>query len=419
MAELTKTLNVWRGTAMMLNIVLGAGLLTLPGLAVAAAGGAALTVWAACALASIPLLIVFGLLGKRLPNAGGLAHTLNSAFGPKAYGAATFLFLGAVVLGLPAIALTGGFYAAATLGGSPYLYAVLLVGLAAISNLASAKVTGRINEVIASLLIFVIAGIAAVGLYGSGTAESAPALPVEMPTLTVFSATFMMIFFAFTGWEVSANLSGEFRDAKRAFPLAMALSFLLAVLLYGALAITVQMNPPTSGFEAPFVALFAQQFGPVGGIVISVVSVILIFANLSAAIWAVSRMVYSAASEGLISPRLAQLHNGTPITAVLVTLAVLLCVIVSAASGSFDLGTLLAAAGLNFLLLYAGSAAALLRVTDTGWHRAIAILSIFMVIGLMAARGANNLIYPAALIALGAALAQFRAMRAQVQSEAS
>lgn len=418
MAELSKTLGVWRGTAMMLNIVLGAGLLTLPGLAVAAAGGAALMVWAACALASIPLLIVFGLLGKRLPDAGGLAHTMNRAFGPRAYGAATFLFLGAVVLGLPAIALTGGFYAAATLGGSPYLYAVLLVGLAAISNLASAKITGRINEVIASFLIVVIVGIAIVGLWGASGPASSPALPVEMPTLSVFGATFMMIFFAFTGWEVSANLSGEFRDAKRAFPLAMAFSFILAVLLYGALAITVQMNPPTSGFEAPFVALFTQQFGPAGGLAISAASVILIFANLSAAIWAVSRMVYSAANERLISPRLAQLHNGTPITAVLVTLAALLGVIVSAASGYFDLGTLLAAAGLNFLLLYTGSAAALLRVTDTGWHKAIALLSIFMVIGLIAARGVDTLIYPAALIAIGAVLAQFRTARSPIRTEA-
>ena len=41
MAELSRSLTVWRGTAILLNIVLGAGLLTLPGLAIGSLGAAA------------------------------------------------------------------------------------------------------------------------------------------------------------------------------------------------------------------------------------------------------------------------------------------------------------------------------------------------------------------------------------------
>ena len=44
MPELRRSLGVLNGTAMMLNIVLGAGLLTLPGLARIATGDAALLV---------------------------------------------------------------------------------------------------------------------------------------------------------------------------------------------------------------------------------------------------------------------------------------------------------------------------------------------------------------------------------------
>ena len=56
MADLNKSIGLWQGTGMMLNIVLGAGLLTLPGLALMVAGDAALTIWIACALAAAPLL---------------------------------------------------------------------------------------------------------------------------------------------------------------------------------------------------------------------------------------------------------------------------------------------------------------------------------------------------------------------------
>ena len=119
MAELGRSLGVWRGTAMMLNIVLGAGLLTLPGLAAMQLGPAAPLVWLACALAAAPLLLVFALLGRQHADAGGLAAILDRAYGAWGRIPATFLFLGAVALGLPAIALTGGHYAAAVLGGRP------------------------------------------------------------------------------------------------------------------------------------------------------------------------------------------------------------------------------------------------------------------------------------------------------------
>jgi amino acid transporter len=74
---LQKSLGVYRGTALMLNIVIGAGLLTLPGLAVKVAGGNALWAWGLCALAALPLLAVF--IATRMLAASHLMPTAPSA----------------------------------------------------------------------------------------------------------------------------------------------------------------------------------------------------------------------------------------------------------------------------------------------------------------------------------------------------
>ena len=65
MTELAKTLSATRGAGLMLNIVVGAGLLALPGLVVEAVGKHALWAWATCAIAAIPLLSVFIIMGRK------------------------------------------------------------------------------------------------------------------------------------------------------------------------------------------------------------------------------------------------------------------------------------------------------------------------------------------------------------------
>lgn len=390
----------------MLNIVLGAGLLTLPGLAVLEAGEDALTVWLACVVVSIPLLVAFAIIGRRYPNAGGLARVAQVAFGSFGYAVTTLLFLGAVLFGLPSIALTGGYYAAAAIGGSAHAYAIGFILFAVAVNLVSVEWTGRINAAIAGLVVLALMATATIGMILTAPNWSTAVPPVP-PTLSpeVFGLTFMMVFFAFTGWEVAANLSAEFHNPRRDFPIAIGLSFLIAVFLYLALALVAGSLDLGSNAEAPFVAMFVQQFGRAGGAVIALVAVMLISANLSAAVWAVSRMVWSAATEGLLPTGLAAVgENGTPFRAVVVTVTALIAVVNFSALGVIDLATMLAMAGQNFLLIYAIAAGALILLGQGLWDRSLAVVCVFIVAVLVVLRGTEGLPYPAflALIALSA-----------------
>ena len=149
-------LTMLRGTGLMLNIVVGAGLLALPGLTVAVAGDQALWAWLVCAIAATPLLLVFVILGGRYPDAGGIAHFVRLAFGEAGYIAASLIFLGAVVFGLPAIALTTGHYIAAITGGAPAQIAAGIVVLAALTLTSSPDIAARLSTVIASTILVLL-----------------------------------------------------------------------------------------------------------------------------------------------------------------------------------------------------------------------------------------------------------------------
>lgn len=400
MSDLKQTLGVARGTALMLNIVLGAGLLTLPGLAFREIGADALWIWLLCALAAAPLLLVFALVGRVFPaDAGGVPALARRRFGHGAYTASTFLFFGAVALGLPGVALTGGYYAASVVDASPYLLAGALLALATAVNFLSASLAGRVNGAIASLLIGVLIAVVVLGAYavsGVATSTAVVAPSLQHPGST-YAAVFMMVFFAFTGWEVAAHLSEEFRNPKRDIPLAMGLSFAIAVSFYLALAAIVARSGLVAGLEAPFAALFSREYGALFGGSMAAVAVLLIVANLSAAIWAVSRMVFSAAREGLLPGALAVTRDGVPQRAVAVVLGALLFAIGLAGSGALPLNALLEYAGQNFLILYGVAAAALLCAKSGAGSRAVAALALCVVLAILFFREPVAMLYPASL----------------------
>ena len=397
MSELKPTLTVLRGTGLMLNIVVGAGLLALPGLTVAMAGDQALWAWLVCIIAAIPLLLVFVILGGRHPDAGGIAHFVKLAFGGAGYVVASLIFLGAVAFGLPAIALTAGHYITA------------IVILATLGLTASPDIAARLSTIIASTILIVLLAIIGVGLAGVDWATARMTIaPLAEISLSVVLAPFMMIFFAFTGWEVASGLSEEFRNPKRDFPRAMLLSFAIASLLYMAMAFLAQTAPDVESHEAVFVDILGARLGAAGGIVVADIATLVIAANLMGAIWAVSRMVFALSREGHLFVRLNLNTAGTPVSSVVLTSLVILLVLASDSMDLLDIKGILAIAGQNFFILYGLAGFTLFRHARHRRDRIVATLAILVVVGLLLAEGLSSLLYPAMLTLLGIAGWSFR-----------
>jgi amino acid efflux transporter len=399
-STLTKSLSLSRGTAVLLNMVIGAGLLALPGLAIQQVGTAAFHAWLFCALAAAPLLAVFVIMGRNYPDAGGVASFARRAFGPAGYRIASILFLGAVVLGLPAIALTGGHYAASLAGGSPHLWAGALLVLAALSHFVSSESAAKANAFIASLVLVVIASFLAIGVAGVTTRPAeGVGLPSAWPEISVMLIPFMMLFFAFTGWEVGAGVTEEFKKPHRDFPIAMVGSFVIATSFYLAIAFVAQQTDLDGAYESPFVAIVEPILGSWGSAAVSATAVLLVFANLAGAIWGVSRLVFSLARENVIPRVFERTHGGSPRFAVVVVASTLLVVLVLDAIAGIGLPRLIGLAGQNFLILYGLTAAALFALSDRISHRLLSGAVIALCVALLLMQ-TLALLYPLALAAL-------------------
>ncbi|MBP7564785.1 MAG: APC family permease [Burkholderiaceae bacterium] len=407
MNQLRPTLGLFGGTLLLLNIVIGAGLLVLPGLVYQQVGRLGVLAWLLCALAAFPLLLVFIVLGQRHPSAGGVAEYARRAFGATGQRVAALLFLGAVVFGLPSIALTGGYYLHASTGWSAHAGAAALIISASVLHALPGKLLERALQLVGSALIAVLLTLLLVAALAPANSPTTPVLPPgwQAPaTWWAALAPFMMIFFAFTGWEVGSHAAEEFRRPERDFPLAMLLSFAIAVLLYGCIAWLVQRAAPAQGLTAPFVELTRPVLGENGRHVVGAVALLVILANLFGALWGVSRLVFSLARDGILPATFAVTRQGTPLRAIVVTVGALLAVLVADAVGAVSIGQMLGLAGQNFLLLYGMAAAALLRLDHRWAPRLLALLTL-AVVGIVLSVAGVHLAYPAVLVCLGAASA--------------
>lgn len=408
MTGLSQPLTVLRGTALMLNIVVGAGLLALPGLAVKQVGDHAMLAWLVAGAATLPLLAVFILLGRRYPNAGGIAHFAGIAFGRRGYAAASLIFLGAVLFGLPSIAITGGHYAAVIKGWPPHAIAIALLIAATLIHMVSSELVAKANTVLAIVILIAITALILAGFLMIEQPSDMPVAvwPEELkPALAL--APFTMIFFAFTGWEVAAGSAEEFRNPRRDFPIAMIASFAIILGLYLGIAYLTQVVSLEGEYETAFSRIAAAALGSFGEIGTALLATVIILANLSGAIWAVSRMVFALSREGFLPSALEVSRNGTPWRAVAVTSTALVIVTLADAAGIFGLDRMLALAGQNFLVLYGIAAGAMLALSTSTGARILALLASALTLGLVAIQGAAA-VYPAALLGLGIALGGLR-----------
>ncbi len=386
----------------MLNIVIGAGLLTLPGLVVEVSGQQAIWSWILCSILAVPLLIVFIVMGHRYPNAGGIANFAKMGFGEVGYIICSLIFLGAVVFGLPAIALTGGYYLSEIIGISPNLIAILFVLLATLALQFSPEIGGRLSTMIATLILVILLTLLVIGLNSiEWETIDSKIVPITDIDIDILFTPILMIFFAFTGWEVASGLSEEFKNPKKDFKLAMILSFSTATFLYLSIAFIIQSVEINQKYEAAFISVIEGRLGIFGGLLITIIVTLIIFANLLGAIWAVSRLVFSLSREKYLPICLNVNAKGTPASSIIITAVALLIVLSADAINLIDIRDMLAIAGLNFLILYGVTGVVLFRITRSIGERLIAFLAIIISLGICFLEG-STIAYPIGLAIVGA-----------------
>ena len=381
--QLRKTIGLYGAVALALGIVIGAGMLSLPGLVYREAGGWSPLAWLFDGLLVLPLLFVFAVLGRRFPTAGGVAGFVGQAF-PKLRMGCSYLLVGTFALGIPAIALTGAGYLAtfvAPAEGERALGTLLAFAfLAAVLAMAwfGARFAGVVQNAIVTLLV---GGLACI-VVGSIPLWERIDFTVGDPTWLGVWRGMGLAFFAYTGWEMLAFTAEEFKNPKRDFPLAVGVSFALVLFLYVGVALAVAAAvPPDSPLSvaAPLLAAVGANGGPAAAILVLAVAAIIV-TNLNGACWAASRLFFDIGRSGW-APRQLGLERlrgqaATPRAAILALSVLLIGVLAGYRAGLWDLADLLRLAGQNFFLLYTLAVLAYVRLAGTPMQKAFGVLTL-------------------------------------------
>ncbi|PKO61320.1 MAG: hypothetical protein CVU24_09250, partial [Betaproteobacteria bacterium HGW-Betaproteobacteria-18] len=276
-----KKIGVVVATAMSVTIVVGAGLLALPGLSYAHAGRLGYLPWLMVAALMLPLLEIFAYFGKTNPSAGGVVGYVRISLGHRIATICEMVVLGTFTLGIPAIALIGAGYLQQYAGTLSITGAALgVVSIAFLAGVIGLRVSGAIQTGIA---IAIVVGLVSIG---TGYLMTGPAM---MPAAQTGEATLQgswsgiiaaipVVLFAFTGWEMTAFLAEDMKDPQRDIPTSIWTSFIVVTALYLFIAwvVATYATPDDNWRLAPIVQLAKGWIGNIGAQWVALIGALLV-----------------------------------------------------------------------------------------------------------------------------------------------
>jgi len=373
--EFKGQLGLASGILLIVTIILGSGILVLPGLVFEKIGRDVIYAWLACSLLSVPILTTMVVLGSAYPNTGGVAYYAKLAFGQYPELLVALLFLGATLLGLPSIAIVGSAYLQKLTGSSVdvHLLAALLILLAAFFALSGGETLSSGVRLVGGSSLFLLVGalfaIIVLAVRANGVGFSRPS------NFSSIAGQIPLIFFSFTGWEIASHLSADFRNPKN-FGRAMFFAFVLVCSAYVGSAALVHIADIKANFNTPIFQAAAQVAPSAPGWLVPLLGVSLIAANLFGSVVAVSRLVLYLSGRRFLPASLGHLSNGAPRNSVYFVAASLVVTVVCDRIGLLDIEMMFSLAGTNFIAVYVISAIALVRLRGAlvAWLLAAAIL---------------------------------------------
>jgi len=408
MTELGKTITLRRGLGLAICMLIGTGILALPGLALDAGSvHEAVLGWFLISLVAIPLIQICARLGLKFPSTSGLAGYAEEAVGPWGGYAVSYLVGGSFFFGLPAVALIGSEYMGQlfTLSEAGIsLFAVLLVTLMLLSNLAGMRAISLINYMALAVLFLLIGLLIGFNLdfFGSGVGIAREALNgngnVDLSNVWKVTA---LLFWAFLGWENLSFSLGEIKDPEKNVPLLYWLSFALVTSIYILLALI------SSGASAAGVPLRGAAglsglvlFTP-GGDLLVWLMVIVVAANACSWNFTASRLLYSGGRTGIFPAVFGKLSKRDIPVSSLVGLYVLsIILIIGSYFFKIPVSAMILLVNQNFVFLYAFIIVAYWK-TETGWRKWVFSALSLVSVSFLVSSFTWDVVFPIFLVGFG------------------
>lgn len=351
-------LGVGAGVSMIIAVVIGAGIFSVPQQVAEDLGGTRqiLLLWLAVGVVCLVTAMVFAEIAARFPRAGADYLALREAYG----GRVAFLFgWRGLALAHPsnraALALVFAHYVTvpfpALQGAEVMVGTALLIVLGFLNAMGVRRATvvhvGLAGVKVVLLVFFVVLAFARVEpSMDAGGSEAMTAADVswwsgptvDAPAAQRWARASLLVFFAYTGFPRIVQATEEFRNPGRGIPWSMGIAMVAVILLYlginyaylRLLGVEGVRSTSTVGASAMEVL-----FGSGGATMVAFAVVVSVMGSISVSIMASSRLYFAMASGGHFFRGLARLHPASRVPTRAIALHVVLAIVFLVVRGNF------------------------------------------------------------------------------------
>jgi amino acid transporter len=371
-AELRRSLRLTDGVAMIVGIIVGAGIFRTPGVVAAQLGRPGLTfvAWVLGGVVALAGALIFAELGTRHPRAGGKYVYVREAFGPRAGFVVGIVEVGIYAAVIAALAVSAGEYAGRLVGwgsGAGRLAAVGAVVLFTAINLAGVTQGRVLQNVVTAGKVIALAGVIVLAFAGggasgwpAGSSGALPGAPEGVAVLAALAGASQAVIWTYYGYPDAAKIAEEVIDPSRTLPRiflgSIAVTTALYLLLNAAFLYVLPM-PVIAASDLVAGDVAVAILGERGGAAMAALALLVMLASMNGNVFVTPRVLFAIARDGLLPGALARVNRGgSPWVAMLVVGAAALAF---AVSGTFE--ELLGLAVTLVLVLDGASALALVR----------------------------------------------------------
>lgn len=339
----------------IVNFTIGAGIFVLPAVVGIKMGAYSIFCYLFCAIILATIMLCYAEVGSKVTSSGGTYAYITAAFGEFP----GFLINWMLTFGFNVMAdaalmniIADSISVVLPVFLNPWVRALFF--LLILSFFMTINIRGAKHGVsfIKWMAIIKLIPLFAVILFGVFFVKVENLAFENMPTISEFGSSALVLFFAFVGFESALNLSGEIKDSKRTVPRGILFAGLLILFIYLLLQTVTQgvLGSQMSVYsDAPLAAVAEKIVGPIGGIILLVTAALSCFSSVGADVMTCPRLLFAGAKDALFPKILAKVHPkfATPYTAIICYGAL---IFIFSIAGGFEQLAILASA--TILLVY-------------------------------------------------------------------
>ncbi|MEZ3164081.1 APC family permease [Halorubrum sp. RMP-47] len=337
--DLSRDLGLYSAVTLSMGAMIGGGIFVLPAVGFEKAGPAVVLAYLLAGLIVLPNALSKAEMATAMPEDGGTYIYIDRAMGPL-FGTIAGIGVWFSLVFKSAFALVGlGAYLLLLVNipaGLVKTVALVLGVVVILLNIVGTEKSGQVQSVLVSLVVLVLGAYVLGGIQPVEPSQYAPFTTHGIGGVATATA---FVFVSYAGIGEVASVAEEIAEPSRNIPLAMLISIGVMMIIYTAVvAVVVGVVPgetlvsggPGGGTSLTPMADSAELvFGGAGVTVVAVTAVLALTSMANAGVLGTSRFLLAMSRDSLLPERVGRINPRflTPVTAVLVTGALLLALI--------------------------------------------------------------------------------------------